>query len=192
VLVHKMKHSISRAMAAIVIGVLFCGYANSQTSPKYGIRYESNGWDNLPDKFIEKRARKLERKFGPSVAADWRFNAERLRHFPRWIDEQWEARVLAWSRCHFVGAIDPRRFTITIEDGTFTLPQYPELHFIWGTVDTGATHIRLSAWAFIKSKGWTVNAVDTLAWEFGNSLQVLLMGLPNDPNKEIGSRDPCQ
>lgn len=189
-----MKTYNSRLLAAICLGVLLSGYAHSQTkfSPRYGIAYDAQGFDAASGRYIEKRAAKIERKYGAAAAADFRFQIERQRDFGAWIDLKWGERIAAWSPCVYVGDVDPRRFYITIESDTFTLPQYPELSTIWGTVDTSAKRIRVTSWAYIKSKGWIVNAVDTLGWEFGNALMVIKRGLPKSTSGEIGDGDPCR
>jgi hypothetical protein len=189
-----MKRNISRVMAAIVFGVLLCGHAQSQTkfSPRYGIAYDAQGWDEASDQYIAKRAAKVERKEGAAVSADFRFQMERLRHFGEWIDQKWSERVQAWGRCHYVGDVDPRRFFVTVEGDTFTLPQYPDLSQVWGTVDTSAKRIRVTAWAYIKNRGWIVNAIDTWAWEAGNALMLLKIGFPKTVASEIGDGDPCK
>ena len=63
-----------------------------------------------------------------------------------------DSSVAAWSRCYDVSDVDPRRFFITVEGDTFTLPQHPELTTIWGTVDTSATHVRLAAWTISRAR----------------------------------------
>ncbi len=190
-----MNHIIVRAFAATCLLLAMSALAPAQSvkqSPRYKITYVANGWDELTDQYIEKRARKIERKYGSDVASDWRNQARRMREFGSWLDEKWEARVEAWSRCTYVGDVSPRRFFVVVEGDPFRLPQYPELSQVWGTVDTSAKYVRLTAWAFIKSRGWVVNAIDTWEWEAGNALQILKRGLPNDVNREIGSGDPCR
>ncbi len=191
-----MKVYISRVLTAMfVVSVLLAGAARAQEvkhSPRYRIAYDAGGWDGLPEKVVEKWAAKIERKYGAAAASDWRFQAERLAHFGEWLDEAWSRRVAAWSRCTYVGDVDPGRFFVRVESDTFRLPEYPELTTIWGTVDLSAKNIRVTSWAYIKQLGWPVNAVDTVEWEFGNALQLLKRGAASRISGEIGSGDPCK
>lgn len=189
-----MKKYTCLFLAAICISVLLSDHTHAQMkrSPKYGIAYEANGYDEASAGYVEKRARKIEQKFGAAAAEDFRQQTERLRLIGEWLDTKWAARVAAWSRCYDVSDVNPRRFFVTVEGNTFTLPQYPELKYIWGTVDTSAKRIRVTAWAYIKNRGWTVNAIDTAEWEFGNALMLLKRGPAPTVADEIGTGDPCK
>jgi len=176
------------------LSVLWAGLAAAQVnySPKHHIAYEANGFDEPSERYIEKRAAKIERKNGAAVAADFVFQSDRLRELGAWLDQKWDERAAAWSKCYNVADVDPRRFRVVIEAGTFTLPQYPELSEVWGTVDLSVTRIRVTAWAYITRRGWVVNAIDTAGWEFGNALMLLKRGPASSVAAEIGDGDPCK
>lgn len=181
------------ATVLCILSTLLSESAHAQTkfSPRYNIAYDAQGFDEVSDRYIDKRAAKIERKFGAGAAADFRFQMDRMRHFGDWVDVQYEDRRRAWARCYDVSRADIHRMTVIVEDGTWTRPDYPELHYIWGAMDYRTNTIRVTAWAFVPNWG-TVNAVDTLRYEMGNFFQVMLMGEPFYLQKEIGVNDPCR
>jgi hypothetical protein len=147
-------------------------------SPKFGIRYNTRGYDQ-PHPNWAKKIRKMQKKKVPDWAID------QVLSFPgsteaigQWIDERFERVRSQFQACGGTLAqrartVSPRGLSVTIMDSAFRDPYYNV--DVAGVYYPSSREIRVLniyyQWGG-PNKGWLRHAKDLLEWEIGNFFAV--------------------
>jgi hypothetical protein len=163
-----------------------------KSSPKYGIRYNTQGYDQ-PEVKWEKKMRKMTKKGVPEYAIN------EITRFPggsdaigEWIDAAFDQTLAEFTNCPMLAdrarRVSPRSLYVTIMPSAFYEPH-------WGIDVAGVFYpstkeIRVLNIYYMwsgKNRGWLRHARDLLKWEMGNFFAVEL-GVQPEPR---GAGWPC-
>lgn len=158
-----------------------------------GISYQSNSFEDVRYKRITKTTNWMKKKGYDNLIGEFVNIANNTDAMREQIDAIYQERVNAWVECGGVYAraaqLDPRRLSVTIEPIPFTHPYYGPNFYLSGIVD--GDKIRVVVANIHSTGGFLQHYRNLLAWEYGNWLQVQLLGAPKSVDGEIGHRSPC-
>lgn len=178
----------SVSILAFVMLVLLCGSAKAQGyyeflgspqavpdkfSPRFGIRYNTQGYDN-PDVNWKKRAAKLARRGVPDFAINEMIN------FPgssdaigEWIDEAFDDVQNEFLKCGSLASraskVSPNKLYVVIMPSAFFEPYFKV--DVAGVYYPSTHQIKVLNIYYIWSgtnAGWLRHARDLIKWEIGN------------------------
>ena len=154
-------------------------------SPRHGIRYNSQGYDQ-PDVNWEKKTKKMIKKHVPEYAIN------EIKNFPgapdaigSWIDDAFEQTQAEFMSCPSLAfrasRVSPASLYVTIMPSAFLEPYYGI--DVAGAYYPSTKEIRVLNIYYIwkgPNTGWLRHARDLLKWEMGNFFAVEL-GVQPEP-----------
>jgi hypothetical protein len=176
-----------------------------QFTARYGIAYQSNGFDTPKRKIIAKKTPKYLRQMGAAhlIEGFQIFSTaltENPDNLPQWIDESWEEIKRKWVDCggqhaQAANSFNPRRLLVVVEAAPFQV-QNPAV-MANGAVERDGRTIRVVNVTTSKlfsdpQNAYLVLLPDLLRWEMGNAMQVSAGLWDKTIAGEIGSRSPCR